>query len=79
MSLPLEEVTVTTVPAQAVTVRGQMELVWVVAGGRARLRIVKTGKRQGADFEILSGLEPGETVVVEGQDGLKDHQRVVLR
>jgi RND family efflux transporter MFP subunit len=74
MRLPLEEVGVTTVATQAVTARGQMEYVWVVAGDVARLRIVKTGRRVGGAFEVLSGLEAGERVVVEGQAGLREGQ-----
>ena len=79
LALPLDEIVVTTVPATAVVVRGQMELVWVVLEGRARLRIIKTGQRMGEGLEILSGLEAGEVVVVEGQGGLKEGQRVVTR
>lgn len=79
MQLPMESSPVTTVSTNAVTVRGQMELVWVVAEGRAHLRLVKSGKRFGGDFEILSGLEPGERVVVSGGKLLKDGQPVVAQ
>lgn len=79
MTLPLQEVAVTTVATQAVTQRGQMEYVWVVTEGKARLRIVKTGKRLGSDFEVLSGLDSGETVVVSAEGELADGQPVVKR
>jgi len=78
MSLPLEEVPVTTVPANAIRVQGQMELAWVVMDGRARLRIVKSGKRLGSDLEVLSGLTAGEVVVVAGQGELREGQAVVV-
>jgi len=79
MLLPLESVVVTTVTTNAVSVNGQMELVWVVREGRARLRIVKTGKRLGADWEVLSGLEKGEVVVTSVRPGLlADGRRVVV-
>ncbi len=79
LRLPLEETPVTTVPTNAVTVRGQMEYVWVAVDGRARLRIVKTGKRLASAFTILSGLATGERVVVEGAEELRDGQAVVTR
>ncbi|MBL9128911.1 MAG: efflux RND transporter periplasmic adaptor subunit [Verrucomicrobiales bacterium] len=76
MVLPLQEVGVTTVSTQAISSRGAMEYVWVAEGGKARLRIVKTGRRLGPSFEVLSGLEPGEAVVVEGGGSLVDGQPV---
>ena len=79
VTVPVEEVKLVSVPASAVNVRGQMELVFVVMGDRAQLRIVKTGKRLGVDLEVLSGLEAGERVVVEGGVGLLDGQPVSLR
>jgi multidrug efflux pump subunit AcrA (membrane-fusion protein) len=50
--------------------------MFVVSEHRAHLRLVKTGARAGGNFEILSGVEPGETVVVEGAEGLTDGQPV---
>lgn len=79
MTLPLEEISMTTVPTNAVVARGQMEYVWVVVEARGWLRIVKTGKRLGSDFEILSGLDGGEAVVIEGFEGLNEGQPVTLR
>ena len=79
MLLPLAPVAVTTVPTNAISMKGQMELAWVVVDGRVRLRIVKTGKRLGADWEILSGLEKGEVVVTGAPQGpLADGRRVVV-
>jgi RND family efflux transporter MFP subunit len=67
------------IPASAVVVRGQMELVFVVGDGKARLRIVKTGKRVGDDVELISGVEAGETLVVENASALVDGQPLQLR
>jgi len=64
------------VPLRAVVRRGQMEMVFVNRDGAAVLRLVKTGKREGEDIEILSGLTPGESVIVSGAAGLVDGQRV---
>ena len=67
------------VPASAVVARGQMEFVVVAAEGTARLRIVKTGKRAGDDVELVSGVEAGETVVVDDPGALVDGQPLQLR
>jgi len=64
------------VPASALVVRGQMEMVFVLAKGSAQLRLIKTGKRVGDELEVLSGLEAGEQVVVEGARALVDGQPV---
>jgi multidrug efflux pump subunit AcrA (membrane-fusion protein) len=52
------------IPAAAVTRAGQLELVRVAADGRARVRLVRTGPARGDRVEVLSGLRPGEQVVV---------------
>jgi RND family efflux transporter MFP subunit len=62
------------VPAQAVAVNGQMEYVRVVSDGRAHLRIVKSCDRGEGRVEIISGLAPGEQIVIGGSPG--DGQRV---
>jgi hypothetical protein len=67
------------VPASAVVLRGQMELVFVVTGQKAELRLVKTGKRMGDEIELLSGVSPGETVVIEGAATLVDGQPVEVK
>lgn len=64
--VPLGMSTTPLVPASAVTQNGQMELVTVVSDGRAHLRIVKTGRRDDGYVEIISGLDAGEQIVVEG-------------
>jgi RND family efflux transporter MFP subunit len=67
------------VPASAVTQRGQMELLFVVADRRAHLRLVKTGKRIGHEVEVVSGLSAGEEIVVEGASQLRDGQPVEVK
>ncbi len=62
-----------TVPAESVARRGQLENVWVVdAGGKARLRLVRTGLLLGERVEVLSGLAAGERVIVSRPTGLAD-------
>jgi multidrug efflux pump subunit AcrA (membrane-fusion protein) len=67
------------VPATAVMVRGQMELVRVVKDGRVVLRIVKTGKREGDRIEVISGLEAGEDVIVGSDTRLQEGRRVEVK
>jgi HlyD family secretion protein len=49
---------------------------FVVEGGRARLRPVKTGRSNGVDTEILDGLREGDRLVVYPGDKVKDGTRV---
>lgn len=68
------------VPSGAVVRRGQLEEVFVVDRGRARLRLVKTGRVNGEGAtEILSGLADGEMVVTSDLAELLDGQPVEVR
>ena len=66
VAVPVGETSALRVPASAVLQRGEMELVFVVVNGHAQLRIVKTGKRVGDEVELVSGVDAGEQVVVDG-------------
>jgi len=77
--IPVAEVEAIRVPARAVLVRGQMELAYVVRGERAELRLVKTGKRLAEEVEVVSGLAPGEVLVVEADQPLRDGQPVRVK
>jgi hypothetical protein len=67
------------VPAGALIQRGQLEILFVAADGRAQLRIVRSGKRTVLGTEILAGLSSGESVVVEGAAQLRDGQPLELK
>lgn len=71
--------TTITVPESALTAYGQMERIFVVDDGRARLRLVKSGTRIDGEVEILTGLRAGETVVVDGSRQLTDGQPVSFK
>jgi RND family efflux transporter MFP subunit len=58
-------------PRTAVLVDGAAPRVFVVEGGRAAEREVSLGTSQGDQVEIRSGVTPGDTVVVVGQDNLR--------
>jgi multidrug efflux pump subunit AcrA (membrane-fusion protein) len=53
-----------------------MEMVFIDDGGKARLRLVKTGKRFGDDVELLSGVSPGERIITDHARDLNDGQAV---
>ena len=76
--VPTGEGNAVWVPASAVITRGQMEIVFVAANGHAQLRLVRTGKRNANDIELLAGITAGENVVIEGADQLKDGQRITV-
>jgi multidrug efflux pump subunit AcrA (membrane-fusion protein) len=66
-----------TVPAAAVSERGQLNSLYVLgADGVAHLRLVKTGRRYGDRVEVLAGLNDGERVVTGRLDALRDGLRV---
>jgi HlyD family secretion protein len=48
-----------------------------VDAGRARLVPVELGQRNGLGAQVVSGLEPGQQVVVHPADTLEDGSRVV--
>ncbi len=79
VAVPVAEVSAMRVPSSAVVVRGQMEIAYVVVDGRARMRLVKTGKHLGAEVEVVSGLRAGEEIVVEGADPLVDGQPLEVK
>jgi hypothetical protein len=60
-----------TVPAGALTRRGQMTSVFVVDGETARLRLVNV-----TGTEVLAGLAAGEVVIVDPPPGITDGSRV---
>ena len=76
VAVPVSQTSVLRIPSSAVVTRGQMEIVFAVQDGRARLRLVKTGKRFGNEVEIVSGIENKEQIVVENVTRLIDGQRV---
>jgi len=76
LRVPVGESTSLLVPASAVVVRGQMEIVFAVENQRAHLHLVKTGRSVNGDTEILSGLDPGDAVVVDNAAHLLDGQPV---
>lgn len=64
----------TAVPASAIVTSGRESIVWAVRDGRAERRVVRLGAQGDAVVEILSGVSPGERVVVKGADAVRPGQ-----
>lgn len=64
------------VPEQAVVLRPAGTVVYVTEGELARERTVTTGVLRDGAIEIVTGLKPGETVVVDGAALLSDGARI---
>ena len=68
-----------TVPVQAVLVTpAGASVAFAVVDGKAAQRKVRTGIEEGGRIQIVSGLEPGEQVIVSGQEKLKDGAEIRL-
>jgi len=62
-----------TVPERAIVELQGKTFVWVVGGdGKVTQRSVKTGEQVGSVFIINEGLKPGEKIVVEGVNKLRE-------
>ncbi len=79
LQVPVGESACVSVPASAIVQRGQMEIVFTVEEQRAKLHLVKSGRRIGPRTEILSGLDEKDSVVVEGAAQLVDGQPVEVK
>lgn len=67
------------VPSSAVFRREGSWAVFVVDGGRARLRAVVIGQRNGREVAVEQGLAEGERVVVHPSDRVVDRAKVEAR
>ncbi len=67
---------VVTVHKDAIVILKGQQMVYVVQDGKAAVRPVQTGPALGARFEVLSGLKPGDVVVVRGNERLRPGQTV---
>jgi RND family efflux transporter MFP subunit len=74
LAVPIGEATFLFVPPPALVRRGQLEILFVAADGKAQMRLVRVGKETSQGMEILAGLAPGEAVVIEGAGNLRDGQ-----
>ncbi|GII30731.1 efflux RND transporter periplasmic adaptor subunit [Planotetraspora mira] len=62
------------VPASAIVTSGRESIVWAVRGGKAERRVVKLGAQGDATVQVVSGVSPGERVVIKGADTVRQAQ-----
>lgn len=79
VSLPGTRGSALMLPDSAVESYGQMDKVFMVKDGKARMQLVRTGLRFGDQLEIVSGINDGDQVVVSGHSHLKDGQPVQVQ
>jgi RND family efflux transporter MFP subunit len=73
---PGEEQPKTAVSAAALVTRNSRTVAFVVNGDRAAETPITTGPALGDDIEVVSGLRPGETVVLNPPKNLKNGSQV---
>jgi RND family efflux transporter MFP subunit len=67
------------VPQKAIRQENGSKYVFVMRGDTLERRAVTTGESRGSDVEILAGLQPDVTVVINGPDTLHDGQSVQVQ
>ena len=70
---------VLTVPVGSLFRRGNDWAVFSVKAGRARTTLVSIGHRNAQLAEVLSGLSPGDRVVLHPSDRVRDGAAVAQR
>ena len=67
---------VIVIPSQAVLIRNNREIVYLVQDDKAVVVEVKTGLDNGSIIEVVSGINAGDEVVISGQSFLSEGDRV---
>ena len=74
---PIGQRQILMVPQKAILERGQLVSVFIVDSSNIlHMRLIKTGKQHGEQWEVLSGLNDGDRIVVEGVERVKEGDRV---
>ena len=74
---PVGQKQILKVSQRAILQSGQLVSVLIVDSANIlRLRLIKTGRQYGDQFEVLSGLNDGDRIVVEGLEKVKEGDRV---
>ena len=63
---------VVALPEEALVPEQQRQYVFVASGGKVERRQITIGRRQPGVVEVLAGVTPGELVVVEGTQKVRD-------
>ena len=72
VSLAKDERETLVIPEEALTPEAEKQYVFLVADGKAVRREVRIGGRSPGSVEILTGLNAGDRVIVEGTQKVRD-------
>ncbi|HUS55336.1 MAG TPA: efflux RND transporter periplasmic adaptor subunit [Thermohalobaculum sp.] len=78
LTLTLSETEEVVVPEEAIIVQAAATYVFVIDGMQAARRPIVTGQRRDGVVAVVSGIEPGETVVIRGTQRLRDGSPVKI-
>jgi RND family efflux transporter MFP subunit len=67
------------IPKSAVRSDSNSPFVLLVQDGKVERRAVRLGAGRGTDVAVLSGLAPGDSLVIKGPDNLHDGDKVAVR
>lgn len=65
-----------SVPSSALVINGQTTSVWVLTNGSAHLKRITLGAQGDTRVQVVSGLSPGQRIVVSGADKVTDGEQV---
>jgi membrane fusion protein (multidrug efflux system) len=79
VTLLKENIQALMIPEQSLVPERSTQSVFVVSSDNiVEQRLVKTGRRRPGEVEILQGLQPGERVITEGMQKVRDGQAVTI-
>lgn len=73
-----EKADVMAIKSEAVVLKNEKTIVWIVQEDKAVAKEVVTGLDTGVDIEILEGLNQGDTVIVKGQTLVDEGHKVKI-
>jgi RND family efflux transporter MFP subunit len=79
MFTPKKVGAVVVIPRECIVGSVKNAMLYVVKNNVANARSVTVGNEIGTDIEILSGVQEGEQIVVNGQNNLSDNAPVIIR
>lgn len=74
-----ENASALVVPVQVIQKTAQGEMLYVMAGNKAKSVLVKTGKNSNGLVEILDGLKAGDKVITEGFGDIDDGETITIK
>jgi RND family efflux transporter MFP subunit len=77
-ALTLAQSEVLVIPRGALVGSMKHPQIYIVESGIAKLRTLVIGPETGINLEVLQGVKEGETIVVNGQNNLKDNVPVTI-